>query len=224
LSQYSDEPIIDVDRQRQRVGQLLEDPTLFPVEFLSWLKRYIEQSGITLPASSIIGGFYAGAGSVGNLAPGIILPIGGATPPTGSVICDGTSYPRATYPKLFAEIDVVWGSVDAASFNVPDLRGRSLYGAGGALVLGAVDAAALVDRGPVHRHTVTDPGHKHDIKGSNADGTSPWNTVNDSVLSDNWQDRNAHTQVNTTGITVGPAGKPLDAPAYAIINYVITTG
>ena len=70
MSQYSDEPIVDVEKRTREVGQILGDPTLFPVEFLNWLKRYIEQSGITLPASSIIGGFKPGSGSVSNLAAG----------------------------------------------------------------------------------------------------------------------------------------------------------
>jgi len=227
VSQYSDEPIIDVDRQRQRVGQLLEDPTLFPVEFLNWLKRYIEQSGITLPASAIIGGFKAGSGSVRNLAPGLIIPIAGGTPPTGSFLCDGQAVGRLEYPLLYAEIGTVWGVGDGSTtFNVPDLRGRSLYGAGGALALGAVDAAALADRGPSHRHSVTDPGHTHTVGATRLDGgyTYPNGNVQYPLSGSQYQATNRDAASKVTGITVGPAGKPLDAPSYAIVNYVVTAG
>ena len=45
------------------------------------------------------------------------------TPPFGTLLCDGTSYLRTTYPALFTQIGVTWGSVDSTHFNVPDLRG-----------------------------------------------------------------------------------------------------
>ena len=48
--------------------------------------------------------------------------------PAGYLLCDGTSYPRATYPDLFAVISTVHGAVDNTHFNVPDYRGRFLRG------------------------------------------------------------------------------------------------
>jgi hypothetical protein len=47
--------VVDVATRRRQVSEVLEDPTLFPVSYLGWLKRYLEQSGMTLPQSSIIG-------------------------------------------------------------------------------------------------------------------------------------------------------------------------
>ena len=44
--------------------------------------------------------------------------------------CDGASYLRSDYPELFAAIGTVWGAVDIAHFNVPDLRGRAPIGDG----------------------------------------------------------------------------------------------
>jgi microcystin-dependent protein len=47
--------------------------------------------------------------------------------------CDGTSYPRATYPELFTALGGAaspWGLPSGTHFNVPDLRGRSPMGAG----------------------------------------------------------------------------------------------
>ena len=49
--------------------------------------------------------------------------------PGGYLLCDGTSYPRATYPDLFAVISTVHGAVDNTHFNVPDYRGKFLRGA-----------------------------------------------------------------------------------------------
>lgn len=54
---------------------------------------------------------------------GSITLYAGASAPTGWVICDGRSLSRASYPTLFAAIGTTYGSVDANSFNIPDLRG-----------------------------------------------------------------------------------------------------
>lgn len=62
---------------------------------------------------------------------GTIIPYGGASAPSGYLLCDGTAYSRATYAELFAIIGVSYGNGNGSStFNVPDLRGRSVVGAG----------------------------------------------------------------------------------------------
>lgn len=48
--------------------------------------------------------------------------------PSGYLLCDGASYLRADYPNLFAIIGTVFGSADGTHFNVPDLRGRAIFG------------------------------------------------------------------------------------------------
>jgi hypothetical protein len=56
MSSYQiDGGIIDVEKRKKQAEYTLGDPTVFPPEFLVWMKRYIEQSGITLPASAIFG-------------------------------------------------------------------------------------------------------------------------------------------------------------------------
>jgi microcystin-dependent protein len=60
---------------------------------------------------------------------GAIIAFGSLTPPTGFLVCDGTSYLRATYPTLFAVLGTSYGSADGTHFNVPDLRGRVPVGA-----------------------------------------------------------------------------------------------
>lgn len=64
------------------------------------------------------------------LPSGSITMYGGATAPTGYLLCDGTSYLRATYPDLFTVISTTYGSVDGTHFNVPDMRGRTPVGVG----------------------------------------------------------------------------------------------
>lgn len=68
------------------------------------------------------------------IVPGTILPyaLGGAiNPNTGYLSCDGAAVSRVTYAALFTYIGTTWGPGDSINtFNVPDLRGRGLIGAG----------------------------------------------------------------------------------------------
>ena len=68
---------------------------------------------------------------LGDLSPiGSVTAFVGATPPVDWLACDGSSLLRTDYPELFAVIGTTWGTVDGTHFNLPDLRGRSLIGAG----------------------------------------------------------------------------------------------
>jgi microcystin-dependent protein len=73
---------------------------------------------------------------------GVILPFGGATAPTGWLLCDGTPVSRTTYADLFAAVGVAHGdgskNADGTNsgftgthFNLPDLRGRFMRGVSG---------------------------------------------------------------------------------------------
>lgn len=56
---------------------------------------------------------------------GTILPFGGATAPSGWLLCDGSAVSRTTYAALFANISTAWGYGDnSTTFNLPDMRGR----------------------------------------------------------------------------------------------------
>lgn len=63
---------------------------------------------------------------------GSIVGYGGATPPTGYLICDGSPVSRTTYAALFAAIGITWGPGDGSTtFNLPDMRRRVPVGVGG---------------------------------------------------------------------------------------------
>ena len=56
---------------------------------------------------------------------------GGATAPSGWLLCDGTAVSRTTYAALFAVISTTFGTGDGSTtFNVPDMRGVFPKGAG----------------------------------------------------------------------------------------------
>lgn len=98
-----------------------------------------------------------------------------ASASSGWALCYGQALSRTTYSALFAAIGTTFGSGDGVStFNVPDLRGRTLVGLdnmGGTSagrvsgVLGAVGTTLGGVGGDqyfqAHSHGVTDPGHTH---------------------------------------------------------------
>lgn len=238
-----DEGIIDVERRKDSAEYTLGDPTVFPPEFLSWLKRFIEQSGIQLPASAIFGSFTAGISSVRNMAPGIILPYASPTPPPGALACDGSPHPRSEFAKLFDIIGTTYGAPDGSSFNVPDYRDRTLFGIGAALAaVTANDGQPHGSRGPAHKHSINDPGHGHGISdpghshGGGAVGGVQAPPNGNLIVQDGShnaaeviaiQSSGTGIGVNAaaTGITAGPPGSTLlDAPAYHGVLYIITTG
>jgi microcystin-dependent protein len=224
MSQQYDEAIIDVEKRKKSSEYNLGDPTLFPPEFLAWIKRYIEQSGIQLPASTIFGSLVPVVGSVAGMAPGIVLAYAGPTAPPGSLSCNGQSVGRTAYARLFAVLGITYGAVDGSTFNLPDYRDRTLFGVGSQLT--AVtdnDGMVLGTRGPHHNHTVTDPGHFHNVPNVRSGGTGMSDTP---AFNAGPSTPSTNTDTKTTGIFVGAGGptKPMDTPAYHGILYVITTG
>lgn len=62
---------------------------------------------------------------------GTLLPYGGSSAPSGFLLCDGSAVNRTTYSDLFAIIGTTFGAGDSSTtFNLPDLRGRTIIGAG----------------------------------------------------------------------------------------------
>lgn len=99
---------------------------------------------------------------------GMIMTWATNTPPSGWVLCDGTSYPRVgAMAGLFAVLGTSYGSLDAASFSVPNLRGKVLVGRDAAQTEfdalgesgGAKTVALTAAQNGVHNHTQT--AHQH---------------------------------------------------------------
>lgn len=152
--------------------------------------KTIKRNGAELGAGDIISGQiymveYDGTDfqlitSVSSTPSGAIQMYGGAVAPTGWLLCDGTSYLRATYPSLFTVLSTTYGSADGTHFNVPDMRGRAPIGAGtgtggGASGTGlptggsALTARALAAWVGEETHTLTIPeipAHTHTAGGN----------------------------------------------------------
>lgn len=72
---------------------------------------------------------------------GMISPYAGSTAPTDWQLCYGQAISRTTYSSLFAIISTTYGAGDGSTtFNVPDLRGRTIAGIDN---MGGTDAGRL---------------------------------------------------------------------------------
>lgn len=103
------------------------------------------------------------------ILPGTVVPFAGATANAEWLFCDGAAVGRDTYPALFGAIGTQYGAGDGLNtFNVPDLRGRFVNGAGQGAGLknyalgdkqGEEYHTLSVDELATHGHT--DLGHLH---------------------------------------------------------------
>lgn len=91
---------------------------------------------------------------------GSIVPYATAVAPDDTLFCDGGTYNRVDYQALYDALDSIY-IVDADSFSVPDLRGRTILGTGTG---SGLTARAIADVGgeETHQLTVAEmPGHDH---------------------------------------------------------------
>jgi microcystin-dependent protein len=200
------------DQEFQMVQRLFSDPLSFPLEFKAWLVSYLETSDLSLPMNAVLGlqktlGISgAGQGTLGIFPAGLILPYGGDVAPTGSYVCDGSTYDRTTDARLFNAIGVKYGAPDGNTFNVPDLRGRVPAGKGthsSVATLGLNDGMALASRTPIHR--TSDKGFTNAGVAAGSD---------ENVLVDTGAEQGIHHH--------GPdSGTPVDTPAFQVVNFII---
>jgi len=93
---------------------------------------------------------------------GLIMPFVTADPPPDVLPCDGAEYLREDYPILYDVLDAAF-IVDADHFIVPDLRGRTIIGAGDG---SGLTTRNVGDTGGEENHELTEseiPSHSHTI-------------------------------------------------------------
>lgn len=89
---------------------------------------------------------------------GEVTGFAGSSAPTGWLLCYGQAVSRTTYAALFAVIATTYGAGDGSTtFNVPDLRGRTVAGLDN---MGGVSADRLAPGGALAavRHTLGGAG------------------------------------------------------------------
>lgn len=165
---------------------------------------------------------------------GTVNAFAGSTAPSGYLFCDGTAVSRSTFALLFAVIGTTYGIGDGSStFNVPDLRGRTIIGTGTGSGLttrtlaaraGAESHTLTTSEMPVHNHGISDPGHSHSQNTTNDDfnnsGGNPPGFSADGAGSRTWSNINS----STTGISInnnGGGGAHNLMNPFMALNYII---
>jgi microcystin-dependent protein len=163
-----------------------------------------------------------------NIPLGGLLPYTGTTAPNSNFVLPyGQAISRTTYATLFSLVGQAFGGGDGSTtFNVPDLRGRAIYGQddmGGAAanrvtnagsgIVGAtrgatggaetvtITQANLPNMSFICSISITDPGHTHSLT---SNYFSTYNGMNSDLVGSagNYGSiQSSATSSNTTGIT-----------------------
>lgn len=194
------------------------------------------ETGVSLPASTLIAGtpytatydsdntewlLHGYYSAPSNLPLGSIVPYAASTAPTSNfVLCYGQAVSRTTYASLFSLVSTTYGVGDGSTtFNVPDLRGRSIFGVdamggSGASRIGTIVGATIGSAGGTETHTLTEaqlPAHTHVASVTDPGHTHTYNEAQYTVSSTNnatsvaTSNSSANTGSATTGITVSNA-------------------
>jgi len=145
-----------------------------------------------------------------EIPPGTMVDFAGTTAPQGWLLCDGALRNRISDARLFAAIGTHYGAGDGSTtFALPNLRGRVT-----AMVdptrpgweelgdeIGEATHALNPGEMPAHGHSITDPGHVHEML-TRADLTPGGGAGAFAVASPLGQT----TQQAYTGITIDLAG------------------
>ena len=211
-------PAIRFDGEQQEItsGVILLAPmaTGQRVLVLMWKRRAIVLAGRTPD----------GEPPTPPTPPGTIAAYAAATPPTGWLACDGTTYQTATYPDLFKAIGYAYGGADT-QFKVPNLQTRTIIGAkNGEDALGAT--------GGEKTHTLTTnelPTHNHNLSaqaflwGSGVNGAT--SVSGTTAFQGAPQNNNLYTMQATKGwnstLDAGSNQPHNNMPPYMALNWII---
>lgn len=170
--------------------------------------------------------FVAGAITATVIPTGSIFPYAGSAAPSGWLLCAGQAVSRTTYATLFSLIGTSFGPGDGSTtFNVPDARGRSLFGLdnlGGSAAGRVTNAVSGVDgvtlgasggdqRTQSHAHGATGSG----LVGNNlSNGTNRAVGTGDGINAGYFQD--VQVNVGTYG-----SGASQNMPPALIVGFII---
>lgn len=139
----------------------------------SLVELYFKDSaGNITPITSALSGFV-------TVLPGTVLPFangaagvnGVAAKGDSYILCNGQAVSRTDFAGLFFAIGVIWGGGDGVNtFNVPDLRGRTLMGSGqGTYPFASAWTSGTLTGEEKHSLLINEiPGHQHTIYSNNS--------------------------------------------------------
>lgn len=192
-------------------------------------------TGPTGPTGATGGTGPTGAGD--SIPAGVYVPYGGATAPSGWLLCYGQAVSRTTFSDLFTAISTAYGVGDGATtFNLPDLRGRVPLGKdnmGGASAnrVTATQADNIGQGSGAESHALSiaeTASHRHQIKGKENSGD---NNMNGATFCQGGTDDDVYNGGGATNKTMADAVMELTGSGnahtsmqpYQTGNYIIKT-
>ena len=157
---------------------------------------------------------------------GEIIPMAGSTCPSGTLLADGTAVSRTTYSELFSKLNTLYGVGDGSTtFNLPNLKGVFLKGAGSQTISGIVQSGTL---GTTENDQMQ--GHKHGITVGTPASTGPTvaRTLTAVAVTSVNEVSGSNPSFEITGATTdGTNGTPrsgtVTRPANVSVNYCVLT-
>lgn len=162
---------------------------------------------------------------------GTILPTVATSAPTGWLLCDGSAVSRSTYANLYTLVGNAFGAGDGSTtFNLPDLRGRSVIGVGTG---SGLSARTRGQTGGTETHQLAAgeiPAHQHfmfntDVTLSAAPNVtaSQYVPMENSTTNNSGYDINGNSNVATVGLTsnTGGSGSHNNMQPFMALSYII---
>ncbi|MBS1970413.1 MAG: tail fiber protein [Bdellovibrionales bacterium] len=151
-----------------------------------------------------------------SMPSGAIVPFAGSTAPTGFLLADGSAVSRTTYSALFAIIGTTYGAGDGSTtFNLPDLRGIFVRGAGTQTV-GSISYTGTL----ASKQNDQLQGHTHGYGSNTNTGSGPYLNFGTNASSDTTMRSNT-LGLNSDGSNGTPRAGAETRPANISLTYII---
>lgn len=104
---------------------------------------------------------------------GVVLAWAGSSAPSGWLECAGSAISRTTYAALYAICGTAFGSGDGSTtFNLPDIRGRAIYGTSSTVARAATSTAIGASFNAAAYNTAAGGTHTHTPTTTNVTSTT----------------------------------------------------